>query len=200
VICSIESASERLLKDIRKPIKLDTIEPIVKKLSDRRINTFHNFMFGLPDETDEDRKVAVDLAVRLKKINPYVRFIPYFFTPLPGTPIYRDLEKRSNCSLEKSLLEWGDCEFVGGPASYKYRPWIPREEQEFLSTMINLFEELFVSINSPMTEQQRNVINSSSRLKYIFQSVDQITFPPDDHPKYLLDEVLRNEGLLEGGR
>jgi anaerobic magnesium-protoporphyrin IX monomethyl ester cyclase len=196
VICSIESASERLLKEIQRPVDLRTVEPTVTKLCDHGINTYHNFMFGLPGETDEDRKVAVDLAVRLKRINPYLRLIPYFFTPLPGTPLYRQINTDLAHSLEKSLREWGDCEFNGGSASYKYRPWIPWEEQEFLSRMIDLFRSFFVSLNAPLTEEQRHLLETSPRLNYIFQNMDQVAFPPDDNPKYLLDEVLRKEGLL----
>jgi anaerobic magnesium-protoporphyrin IX monomethyl ester cyclase len=196
VICSIETASERLLKEIRRPVDLKTVEPTVKKLADHGINTYHNFMFGLPGETDEDRKKAVDLAVRLKRINPYVRLIPLFFTPLPGTPIYRELNQAPVHSLEKPLSDWGDCEFLGDSASYKFRPWIPREEQEFISTLIELFRGLFVSLNAPPTSEQKEQIEGSPRLRYIFENIHRVTFPPDQDPKYLLDKVLIREGLL----
>jgi anaerobic magnesium-protoporphyrin IX monomethyl ester cyclase len=196
VICSIESASPRLLKKIRRPVDLPAVEPIVQSLSDHGVNTYHNFMFGLPGETDDDRKMAVDLAVRLKRINPYVRLIPFFFTPLPGTPIYHELEKEWNGGLEKSLWEWGDMEYSGNPSSYKYRPWLLREEQEFLNTLTTLFRELFVVNNSPMNEKQQRAIQRSPRLEYIFQNMDRIVYPPDQNPKYILDEILKKDGLL----
>jgi len=200
VICSIETASERLSKFIKKPINLRTVDPTVQKLADHGINTYHNFMFGLPGETDEDRKRAVDLGIGLKKINAYVRLIPSFFTPLPGTPIYCYLETSMGISVNKSLKEWGDCEFIGCPDSYKFRPWISAEEQSFLAQMIDLFRDFFVSLNSPVNNGQKARIESYPRLRYIFQNMDKVAYPPDGNPKYLLDKILGGDaiGAIEG--
>src|SRR3989338_1183603 len=79
IICSIETASEHLLRFINKPINLIKVPEINRQLTLAGINTVHNFIFGIPGETDSDRKAAVDLVIKLKSINPFVRGVAFFF-------------------------------------------------------------------------------------------------------------------------
>ncbi len=189
IICSIETTSESLLELINKPINLNSIPKINQKLTQAGINTIHSFMFGLPGETDEDRRAAVELMVQLKKINPYVRAVPYFFTPLPGTPMIEDVENMYG-NFPKTLSFWSDCEIIGLEDSYKFRPWLEKEEQIFITEFITIFKELFQSISLPLNKEQLNRINSSIRLKHIFSCADNVNCPKDKKPKYLLDAIL----------
>lgn len=186
---AVETASPRLLKLINKPIKLDKIPGINLELNNIGINTCHNFMFGLPSETDEERKMAVDFMVKLKDINTYVRGVPYFFAPFPGTPLMEDIEKEHG-EFPKTLSFWNDSGITGLKSTYKYRPWINDEEQGFITNFMTLFMEIFQSINSPLTESQNKIINDSKRLKYIFSDANKVNFPKDRNPKYLLDSIL----------
>jgi len=195
VICSIETASERLIGLINKPIKLSKIPEINQKLYAAGINTIHNFMFGLPTETDDDRKDAVALMIKLKKINPYVRGVAYFFTPIPGTPMLEDVEKDYG-KYPQTLSYWSDCEIIGFQHSFKYRPWLGEEEQIFISQFATLFKEIFQSINEPLNEQQQNKINNSDRLRYIFAGIESVDFPADKTSKYLLDKKLKEQGYI----
>ncbi|MCX5713483.1 MAG: radical SAM protein [Candidatus Omnitrophica bacterium] len=190
IICSIESASDKLLKLIRKPIRLSDIPKVNTKLNEAGINTIHNFIFGLPGEDDHDRRAAVELMLRLKSINPYVRGMAYFFTPFPGTPIIKDIEKEYG-NFSRNISFWKDCEIIGLRESYKFRPWLKEDEQLFLGDFMSLFKDLFQSINQPLTQEQCSRINNSSRLKYIFSGMDRVNFPKDREPKYLLDKVLK---------
>ena len=194
IICSIETASEKLLKLINKPIRLEQIPEINHKLNEAGINTIHNFMFGLPSETDEDRKAAVELMIRLKGLNPYVRGMAYFFTPLPGTPMFEDIEKEYG-DFPKTLDFWKDCEIVGLEGSYIFRPWLSKSEQLFITEFIDLFKGIFQSINQPLTREQSAIINGSPRLKHIFLGIEDIKYPEDRKPKYLLDEILKSKGV-----
>ncbi len=194
VIASIETASDRLLKVINKPIKLANIPEINRKLAAAEINSIHNFMFGLPGETDEDRRAAVGLMLTLKEINPYVRGMAYFFTPLPGTPMFDDIEKEYG-AFPRTLAFWGNCEIIGLEESYIFRPWLSMDEQVFVTDFIDLFKNIFQSINHPLTSEQRNMISRSPRLRKIFAGIDQVKYPADENPKYLLDTVLKAKGV-----
>jgi len=197
VICSVETASERLLKTLNKPIRLETIPAINTKMFQAGINSIHSFMFGLPTETDEDRRASVDLMLKLKQINLYVRGMPYFYTPMPGVPMFDDLEKEYG-PFPKSLSFWGDCEILGLEGSYKYRPWLSKDEQMFITQFIDLFKDLFQSINSPLTKEQAAIIEGSSRLRYIFSNIGNLNYPKDRKPKYLLDDILKEKGIVVG--
>jgi len=194
VISSIETASPRLLKVINKPISLEKIPAIITQLNQAGINSIHNFMFGLPEETDDERKAAVDLMVELKAINPYVRGMAYFFTPLPGTPMFDDVEKQYG-AFPATLAFWADCEIVGLEGSYIFRPWLDMPEQQFITDFIELFKNIFQSINQPLTPEQEAQISGSPRLQKIFSGVQGINHPKDRTQKYLLDSVLKKQGV-----
>ena len=56
VCYSIETASRRLQKILRKVIPMEKILEVNKYLRKSGINTVHNFLFGIPTETIEETK------------------------------------------------------------------------------------------------------------------------------------------------
>lgn len=148
-ISSIESASERLIKLINKPIVPTDAISLNKKLVDNGINSIHNFMFGIPTETQDDIMSAFDLMSDIKKINKTSRGIAYFFTPLPGTPLCNLVEEMVNEKFPRTLEFWQDCDLSGPSDSYKYRPWLTKEEQVLISKQIALFRVMFKCDNPP---------------------------------------------------
>jgi len=65
-------------------------EEAIKMTRDAGINIMANFMFGLPGETEDDRKASLDFAVRQNF--EYVNF--YVALPYPGSQWWADLPEK----------------------------------------------------------------------------------------------------------
>lgn len=84
----VESASTELMATLGKPGSLDTVRQAFANARAAGMETAGFFMIGLPGETEEVRRATVQLALELDP--DYASFNLY--TPLPGTPIYRQLK------------------------------------------------------------------------------------------------------------
>ena len=89
--CAIESGVQRVLDDIiHKPLKLDHVRKMIKRLNDTKIDVSTAFVIGFPNESwDEIRQTlrfAEEIDVDYVKIN--------IATPLPNTEIYRIVKEK----------------------------------------------------------------------------------------------------------
>ena len=85
----IESGSQRILDIAKKKITIEQAETAVKMAKSADMETECYFMIGLPNETEEEIKKSLALAI---KLNPdYVKFA--ITVPLPGTPMFAEMEK-----------------------------------------------------------------------------------------------------------
>ena len=73
LICSVETASPRLLKLINKQLNIEELPHKVKKIYDKGMVLGISFIIGLPTETEEDLRKNIELMIKLKKLNPFVR-------------------------------------------------------------------------------------------------------------------------------
>ncbi len=83
----VESASEELTKKLKRNLSLDSVRKAVSWTKKTKMQAFGFFMMGFPDETIEDIKKTVNLAIELDF--DYVQFTK--LTPLPNTQLYFDL-------------------------------------------------------------------------------------------------------------
>ncbi len=86
----IESGSEKILKSLNKGITTDTIIKQAQLLKDNKMTWLAYFMFGMPDETEEDMLATMNL---IKKIKPDFVTVGTFY-PVPNTEIFNDLKSR----------------------------------------------------------------------------------------------------------
>jgi len=85
VALAIESGSERVLKDIiRKPVKLDQVRRICKRIRETGMDLVANFIIGFPTETWSEIRQTFAFAEELQ-IN-YSKF--FIATPLEGTILH----------------------------------------------------------------------------------------------------------------
>ncbi|MDX2092894.1 MAG: TIGR04013 family B12-binding domain/radical SAM domain-containing protein [Kofleriaceae bacterium] len=80
-----QSGSERLLAATHRGHDVASIERAVALCVDAAIRPDVDFLFGLPGETDEDRRATVALAERIAARGARVH--AHTFMPLPGTPL-----------------------------------------------------------------------------------------------------------------
>ena len=87
----IESASEELLKKMKRYLSLDTIKRAIGWTKKHGIQAFGFFMIGIPGDTKESIEKTIDLAIELDL--DYVQFTK--LTPLPNTQVYFELQKET---------------------------------------------------------------------------------------------------------
>ncbi len=108
---AIESGSKKTLKKIRKPLQLDSVEEkidIIRRFENRYpVYIEGYFLFGFPDETEEDFRETISFARRLDLDWRMLSCVQ----PFPGTELYND-------ALEKGLIP-ADLEENFGNFSYQ---------------------------------------------------------------------------------
>ena len=111
VSVGVETGSEKVLKAINKGLKLDDVRKAFKLFKKAKIESFALFMFGLPDETEEDMQLTIDFA---KEINPdFAKF--GILVPLPATPIFETWKEKYITSLN-----WEDYSFYSKKRVFKH--------------------------------------------------------------------------------
>lgn len=94
----IESGDEDILRNLKKPLKLEDARKAVKMTKEAGINVVTNFMIGNPGDTKETIERTIRFAVELDTDYAYFGFT----TPFPGTEL-REQAERNNWILDTSL-------------------------------------------------------------------------------------------------
>lgn len=82
---AIESGDQGVLNNIiKKPLDLDKVEDVVKRIHSRGIETTAYLIIGFPGETREQIQRTFDFARKIK----IDRIIPFIYQPLPGSELY----------------------------------------------------------------------------------------------------------------
>jgi radical SAM superfamily enzyme YgiQ (UPF0313 family) len=94
----IESGDEEVLRNIKKPLKLEDARKAVKMTKELGIKVVTNFMLGNPGDTKETIEKTIRFAIELDP--DYAQF--GFTTPLPGTEL-RDQAEKNNWIIDHSM-------------------------------------------------------------------------------------------------
>ena len=81
-----------------KRSNLNVIREKIEMLETEGIETIGYFILGFPGETKQDVEATIRLSTRL----PLVRAEYSYFTPLPGSTIWKELMKNGEVSLEEA--------------------------------------------------------------------------------------------------
>lgn len=85
----IESGDQRILNTIKKGVKLEKVTRVLEETVKAGIRTRGYFMMGCPGETEESIANTINFLKRV----PLKDFHATFFTPLPGTEIFKTAHK-----------------------------------------------------------------------------------------------------------
>ena len=128
----IETGSQRLQKTINKNLDLNQVKEIVGMVHDHGIYTFADFMFGLPTETEKERKATIEFAKGLKL--DYGCF--GVFGPIPGSDFYE--EGKQNGVFRDY---WGD--YIQDPSKCIYDYSWSRKDIDTYHPMVGEFFKQF---------------------------------------------------------
>lgn len=193
-IYAIETASPSLQKLIGKKLRLDRVPDVNKKLFDNGITTIHNFIIGFPTETDADLRLNVEMMLRLKEINPFVRAVAYLILPLPATPLTEYIEKDLGLHVPCTIDDYEHANFDSGyPEGIRFRPWLDPDRYGFLHRFSVVFGDAFQVNNLELSEESRDILSSDAQLREIFACVESVRRPSAFYMPYVLDRVLKGE-------
>jgi radical SAM superfamily enzyme YgiQ (UPF0313 family) len=110
----LESGSEEVLKRVKKKWDFDQCEDTIKSLRRHGIEVRGFFILGFPEETREDMRKTVRLALRCGVDTAYFQN----FLPLPGTEAFTTLCAKGELSPEN--IDWAI--FSSNVGQYPYSP------------------------------------------------------------------------------
>jgi len=195
---SVETASKKISKNINKEINFDRLYEIEKKIFDLGITSRHNFVFGFPEETDEDRRKAIDLMIKLKKINPNTSARSYIFSPLPKTILFGEIENNFS-QFPTSLDFWQlfrirtEDEDLNEDLKIqsRFRPWLREVDLKFIWLFSNIFSKIFEYGNTYMDNDIQKAIFKNPRLSRTFSEYINIKLDKPTTSSYILDNYLK---------
>jgi len=87
----IESGSQRILNEYKQGTKLETIREVIPMLKKAGIEVHGNWLYGFPNETDDDLRETISLIHELDcNWNTISSLAPY-----PGTELFEQLDEKS---------------------------------------------------------------------------------------------------------
>ncbi|MBI9079239.1 MAG: B12-binding domain-containing radical SAM protein [Pseudodesulfovibrio sp.] len=187
---SIETVSPRLQKILNKRVSVDHVKEVDKALARNDVNSIHNFIFGIPSETDEDLRKIIELAVQLRQINPYLRLTGIFCIPYPNSTLEGWLIENRKISITRDLRILSTADMYSRSISPVYQPWITDpDDKQFYEDFYYLFDAVFASWFNSDDERVKSLLKVK-RLARLFEPALGLEPVPGKAP-YLLDEQLQ---------
>jgi radical SAM superfamily enzyme YgiQ (UPF0313 family) len=121
VAVGIESGSQKILDDMNKKLKIETIIDKINILAKHKIKITGQFIIGYPTERREDILKTIEFAKRL----PIERGAFSNFVPLPGSEIYFKIKKDPMNNFELNEMSYYR-------VKYSFTPYVSRANLDFL--------------------------------------------------------------------
>lgn len=148
IFVGIETGSPRIQKLVNKNLKLDGIFDILKYISAKNVTVMTSFIYGFPQETEEDVSMTLSLCMKLLDI-PNLKVGMHLCTFLPGTELqqeYKD-ELAKTSYIPNFVGDFGATEcadLINAYPSlfsqfYEY-PTPMRKKLKFFSTFIDAYK------------------------------------------------------------
>jgi anaerobic magnesium-protoporphyrin IX monomethyl ester cyclase len=111
VFCGAESGSDEVLKKMNKGTTTDQIVEVARRSREHGIIPEFSFVFGDPDEPEQEIENTLGFIRKLKTINPAMELITYFYTPTPQRrDTYGNIDAMEG--TPDTLEEWTTPEWV----------------------------------------------------------------------------------------
>jgi len=108
----VESGSDKILKDMQKDITTEQIYRVNKKLARTNIRLRYGFIMGVPNESEEDRNLTLQMILRIVKENEKALIANVaIFSPFPGCKMSDEVIKMGY-SPPTNLRDWGNLSYT----------------------------------------------------------------------------------------
>jgi radical SAM superfamily enzyme YgiQ (UPF0313 family) len=136
VFCGAESGSNEVLQKMQKGITTEQILEAAARTREHGIIPEFSFVFGDPDEPEEEIDNTLAFVRKLKTVNPQMELITYFYTPTPQRQdTYGNIDPLKG--TPQTLEEWAKPEWVAWMTHEDPDlPWVQRR----LKTRVDDFE------------------------------------------------------------
>lgn len=177
VMC-IESASPSIQKILNKRLNLSKALDLIEDIASHNMLFVTAFMFGLPTEDDEDIRLSIELAARIRKIKETNISMCYIYAPQPKDSIVRNLAPDQH--VDFSLDALSNVEVVPVPPDNKVdlrlRPWMKLEDQMFYLDFVQVWQYHFANHVDP-TFDLSCIYSRNERVRNLFSNI-----PPPKQP------------------
>lgn len=102
-----ESGSDEVLRSIEKRASIEKTVQALDRCRESGIRASFGFIFGLPEEKEEDLQATLDLIDLIYSQNPAADCYTNIFTPYPGSPLW-PVSVKKGFQPPDSLEEWAD--------------------------------------------------------------------------------------------
>jgi len=129
LLFGLESASPKILKSINKHTTNEQMKKGIDLLADSPIIPMYSFIFGFPNETEEDRKQTFDLIDYIIEKDQKAEIQLQVYTPFPGTDLYKYALENGFKEPQK-LEEWADMVM-----DEVHVPWVNKKDRKLLRNL-----------------------------------------------------------------
>lgn len=158
VFCGAESGSDHVLQKMSKGITTAQIAEVAARTREHGIIPEFSFVFGDPDEPEQEIDNTLKFIRRLKGINPSLEIISYFYTPTPqrsGT--YGDVDPLSGTPTD--LDEWVQPEWVNWMTHEDpHVPWMDARLRTRVEDFELVLKSRFPSVHDTQTRPWGKVL------------------------------------------
>ena len=151
VFCGAESGSDEVLARMSKGITTAQIEEVAARTRQHGIIPEFSFVFGDPDEPAREIDNTLGFIRRLKRINPQLEIISYFYTPTPQrAATYGNVDPLSG--TPRDLDQWVTPEWVNWMTHEDpHVPWLGRELKARVDDFELVLKSRFPSVHDSQT-------------------------------------------------
>ena len=151
VFCGAESGSDAVLRKMNKGTTTAQIVEVAARSRQHGIIPEFSFVFGDPDEPEQEIENTLAFVRKLKAVNPSMELISYFYTPTPqrrGT--YGDVDAVSGTPT--TLEEWTEPEWLAWMTHEDPRvPWLDRRLKARVEDFELVLKSRFPSVHDHRT-------------------------------------------------
>lgn len=111
VAFGIETGSRSMMKKIKKNLPYDKIEETFENCKAVDLVSIANFIIGFPDETEEEFRDTINMAMRIAATQRTF----FFFMPGPGSELYEELVASGRYTPPKTFRDYTNIRFFYSP-------------------------------------------------------------------------------------
>ena len=173
VFCGAESGSDQVLTKMNKGITTAQILEVARRTREHGIIPEFSFVFGDPDEPEAEIDKTLRFIRRLKRANPAMELISYFYTPTPQrSDTYGGVDPLSG--TPERLEDWIEPEWVDWMTHVNPQtPWLSAAARQRVEDFETVLKSRFPSVHDKRTRPWGKALGSlAARRRWAQQDYD----------------------------